>query len=333
MSQRPVVVITHRVHRETIELISPHATPIVNDSDESWPNDVLRARCRDADALIAFMPDQVDAAFLVACPRLRIIACALKGLDNFDVAACTQRGVWITAVPDLLTAPTAEIAVGLTIGLARHITAGDRWVRSGGFRGWRPVLYGTGLAGATVGIVGFGAVGRAIARRLEGFEARLLFSDPAPTPAVDARKTSLDELLAAADVTIVAAPLTPGTRGMIDGQALARLKPGALLVNVGRGSVVDEDAVARALEAGRLGGYAADVFAFEDWQLPGRPADIPPALLRQVERTLFTGHMGSAVASVRREIEKAAAQAVLQVFGGERPDGAVNDVGIAKRLQ
>ena len=113
--------------------------------------------------MIAFMPDSVDDAFLAACPKLRIIACALKGFDNFDVAACTRRGIWITAVPDLLTAPTAELAGGLTIGLARHITAGDRWVRSGAFGGWRPVLYGTGLAGSTVGIVGFGVIGRATA--------------------------------------------------------------------------------------------------------------------------------------------------------------------------
>lgn len=333
MSGQPVVVITHQVHPETIELLAPHATLIANGTEESWPADIVRARCRDADALIAFMPDRVDDAFLAACPRLRIVACALKGFDNFDVAACTRRGVWITAVPDLLTAPTAELAVGLTIGLARHIAAGDRWVRGGGFRGWRPVLYGTGLAGATIGIVGFGAVGRAIARRLAGFEARLLFFDPAPAPSLEAQKTDLDELLAAANIVIVSAPLTPDTRGMIGKQALARLKPGSLLVNVGRGSVVDEHAVARALEAGHLGGYAADVFAFEDWQLPGRPAAIPSALLEQAERTLFTGHMGSAVTSVRREIERVTALAVLQVLNGERPADALNDVGSPVRLR
>lgn len=332
MSEKPVVVVSHRVHPEVTALLSQHAVVVGNGTDDSWPIDLVRRRCRDASALIAFMPDRVDDAFLAACPRLRIVACALKGFDNFDVAACTRHGVWITAVPDLLTAPTAELAVGLTIGLARHIAAGDRWVRGGGFRGWRPVFYGTGLAGSTVGIVGFGAVGRAIARRLAGFEARLLFFDAVPVDAKDAQAASLDALLATADIVIVAAPLTPDTRGMIGERALAGMKPGALLVNVGRGSVVDEDAVARALAAGRLGGYAADVFAFEDWNLASRPEEIPPALLRATERTLFTGHMGSAVAAVRLEIEKAAARAVVQALRGERPDGALNDMDVERRL-
>ena len=261
MSEKPVVVVSHRVHPEVTALLSQHAVVVGNGTDDSWPIDLVRRRCRDASALIAFMPDRVDDAFLAACPRLRIIACALKGFDNFDVAACTRHGVWITAVPDLLTAPTAELAVGLTIGLARHIAAGDRWVRGGGFRGWRPVFYGTGLAGSTVGIVGFGAVGRAIARRLAGFEARLLFFDAVPVDAKDAQAANLDALLATADIVIVAAPLTPDTRGMIGERALAGMKPGALLVNVGRGSVVDEDAVARALAAGRLGFGGGDGIA------------------------------------------------------------------------
>jgi phosphonate dehydrogenase len=183
-----------------------------------------------------------------------------------------------------------------------------------------------GLTGATVGIVGFGAVGRAIARRLSGFDARLLFFDPAPAPAVDAQKTCLEELLVTADIVILATPLTPDSRELIGEQALAKMKSGVLLVNVGRGSVVDEEAVARALAAGRLGGYGADVFAFEDWRLSSRPDKPPPALLQQTERTLFTGHMGSAVAGVRRDIETAAARSVLQVLRGERPDGALNEV-------
>ena len=124
------------------------------------------------------MTDQVDDTFLARCPRLRIVACVLKGYDNFDVAACSRRKVWLSVVPDLLTNPTAELAVGLTIALGRKVLAGDAYMRSGAFAGWRPHLYGTGLDGSTVGIVGFGAVGRAIARRLDGFGARLLCHDP-----------------------------------------------------------------------------------------------------------------------------------------------------------
>src|SRR5205085_9552568 len=120
----------------------------------------------NAEAIMAFMPDRLDADLLDACPRLRIVAGALKGYDNFDHAACTKRGVWLTIVPDLLTVPTAELTIGLMIAVGRNILPGDRLVRTGTFRGWRAQLYGTGLEGSTVGIIGMGAVGRAIAERL-----------------------------------------------------------------------------------------------------------------------------------------------------------------------
>ena len=133
--------------KDAVGIGGVYAVVVGNGTDDSWPIDLVRRRCRDASALISFMPDRGDDAFLAACPRLRIIACALKGFDNFDVAACTRHGVWITAVPDLLTAPTAELAVGLTIGLARHIAAGDRWVRGGGFRGCHAQPHGPGGIG------------------------------------------------------------------------------------------------------------------------------------------------------------------------------------------
>jgi phosphonate dehydrogenase len=327
---RPRIVVTHWVHPEIVALLAARGKVIANPTRDSWPRAELLEHAAQADALIAFMPDWVDEAFLAACPRLRIVACALKGYDNFDVAACTRRGVWLTVVPDLLTEPTAELAIGLMIGLARNFRAGDRWVRSGDFSGWRPMLYGATLSGATVGIVGMGAVGQAIARRLAGFGARLVYHDPVRLPpereaALGLRRAGFETLLIAADVVVLAAPLTPATRHLIDAETLALMRPGALLVNVGRGSVVDEDAVAASLAASHLGGYAADVFAFEDWTLPGRPRGVPRAL-RDRPRTLFTGHMGSAVDSVRRDIARAAARAVIQALDGEIPDGAVNRV-------
>jgi phosphonate dehydrogenase len=327
--QRPKVVVSHWVHNEVIELLARHCDLVANNSRDSWSRDELIRRCRDADGLIAFMPDAVDGAFLVACPRLRVIACALKGYDNFDAAACTRRGVWLTIVPGMLTGPTAELAVGLVIGLTRRISAGDRWVRSGQFAGWRPIHYGTGLAGSIVGILGMGAVGRAIARRLAGFEVRLAYHDLRLLPGGDelelgVRRMSREGLLMAADILISTLPLTPQTRHLIDADALALMKPGSYLVNVGRGSVVDEAAVAAALKGDRLAGYAADVFEFEDWTQRERPAAIPPELLAQRDRTLFTSHMGSAVDAVRRDIALYAARAVVQALRGERPQGAVN---------
>ena len=330
MSARPKVVVTHWVHDAVLDHLSAHAAVVANPTRDTLPPAEVLARCRDADALVAFMPDRVDDAFLAACPRLRVVACALKGFDNFDIGACTRRGVWITAVPDLLTAPTAELAVGLLIGLRRHVAAGDRWVRAGEFAGWRPVLYGAGLDGAAVGIVGMGRVGRAIARRLGGFGARLAYADPHPLPAADEAalglaRTGLATLLEGSDAVVVAAPLTGATLHLIGAPALARMRPGAHLVNVGRGSVVDEAAVADALAAGRLAGYAADVFEFEDWARADRPRGVEPRLLALPDRTLFTGHLGSAVDAVRLEIALAAARSVVQALAGGVPDGALND--------
>jgi phosphonate dehydrogenase len=179
------VVITQRPFRETIELLAPHTEVIIGPPS------------RDADALMVFMPDSLDEDFLRECPNLKIVAAALKGCDNFDVEACTRLGIWFTVVPDLLTEPTAELALALMLGLARNVPAGDRLIRSGEFQGWRPILYGTGLAGSTVGIIGFGAVGRALARMLEGFSCRVLYHD-----SVAEESTPLDAVLASSDFVL-----------------------------------------------------------------------------------------------------------------------------------
>jgi phosphonate dehydrogenase len=326
---RERVVVTNRVHQETLDFLTPRVTVVANREPAPWPRARLLDHAADAGALIAFMPDAVDDAFLAACPRLKLIAAALKGYDNFDVAACTRRGVRLTIVPDLLTAPTAELAVGLTIALARHLLAADAAVRAGGFAGWRPTFYGAGLAGSTLGIAGMGALGQAIAARLGAFGCRLLYADPRPLAAADAarlklERAALDALLAASDFVLLAAPYHVGSHHVIDRGALARMKPGAYLVNPARGLLVDEAAVAAALAAGRLAGYAADTFELEDWARPDRPSAIAPGLLAARDRSVLTPHLGSAVASVRRAIELEAARNVLRWLDGEPLAGCVN---------
>ena len=322
----PVVVVTHRLHADVLERLSRHGRVIVNDEESPWPRDELLTRLGNADAMLAFMTDSVDEALLAQAPRLRIVACALKGFDNFDVAACTRAGVWLSIVPDLLTAPTAELAIGLAIAAARHLRHGDAQVRSGAFAGWRPCWFGGGLAGATVAIVGLGRLGGAIAERLQGFGcARLLGVDPLQDhPLV--QRCELAVALADADFVFLALPLTPESRHLIDATALAAARPGQVLVNVGRGSVVDEAAVADALANGRLGAYAADVFEFEDWTLADRPGQVEPRLLAE-PRTVFTPHLGSAVARVRLAIEHRAADNVIAVLEGREPPDAVNRLG------
>jgi phosphonate dehydrogenase len=324
------VVVTHWVHPEVVSYLARFCTPLVPSAAEGvWPGARVAELAASADGLIACMADTVDDAFLARCPRLRVVSATLKGYDNFDADACTRRGVWLTILPDLLTVPTAELALGLILGLTRQLGPADRYMRSGQFDGWRPQFYGTGLAGAAVGICGMGQVGRAAATRLRAFGARILYYDQRPLADGVARELAatrldLDGLLAASDVVLVLLPLTDATVHLLDAAALARMRPGAFLVNVGRGSVVDEQAVLAALQAGQLGGYAADVYEMEDWALPGHPAQIPPGLLSH-PRTLFTPHLGSAVDSVRRDMSLAAARQVEQALRGQRPDHAVND--------
>jgi phosphonate dehydrogenase len=319
---RPLTVVTHPVHADTMGLLRSRCEALVCGRPPS-PR-ALAVRAAEASALLVFMPDRVDARLLDACPELRIVAGAFKGADNVDVDACTAHGVWVTVVRDLLSAPTAELAVGLLISVTRRIREGDAAIRDGKQAGWRPGFHGIGLEGTAVGIVGMGSLGQAIARRLLGFGCRLLYTDPG-VPETNGGLVSLplEELLRESMVVVMAAPLTPATNGLIDADRLALMPPGAVLVNVGRGSTVDEEAVAAALGSGRLAGYAADVFAAEDRSLAGAPAAIPRALLEH-PRSAFTPHLGSAVADVRRAIEAQAAESILQALDGERPIGAIN---------
>jgi phosphonate dehydrogenase len=330
------VVLTHRVHEKVLGVLAPHCEIIANQTPDTLPREEIFRRAAAADALMAFMPDRVDGIFLDACPDLKIIAAALKGFDNFDVAACTARGVWLTIVPDLLTVPTAELTVGLLIGLTRKIRAADSWVRSGKFQGWRPEFYGLGIAGSTIGIVGIGAIGRAVAERLRGWGANLIYTDRARLADNEEAKLAigwrgLNELLGEADVVVLALPLTATTLHTIDAARLALMKPGSFLINPCRGSVVEEAAVLEALQAGRLAGYAADVFELEDWARSDRPVEIA-AELRSHANTLFTAHIGSAVQKVRLAIELRAAENIRQVLSGQRPTDAVNDITPAKKM-
>jgi phosphonate dehydrogenase len=321
-TMQPRILVTQPLHATVLARLKSFSDVEMNDGPDPWSAQALRERASLADGLLTFMTDHVDEDFLAACPRLRMIGCALKGADNFDLAACQRRGVTVSVVPDLLTAPTAELAIGLLIGLGRHLRDGDALVRGGTFAGWRPILYGAGLEGATIGLLGFGRVGRAIAARLQGFGCRLIGHDIAAPAPDGVTPMPLEAMLPLVDALVLALPLTPSTRHTLDAARLATLPPHAMVVNVARGSLVDEAAVAEALLVGRLGGYAADVFAMEDWALPDRPPAIPPALLVH-PRTLFTPHLGSAVAQVREAIEMSAVASLAAFFSGQAVPGQI----------
>lgn len=226
------------------------------------------------------MADSIDETFLAGCRRLRVVSATLKGYDNFDAEACTRRGVWLTIVPDTLIAPTGELATGLVIGLMRRITEGHDHVGGGGFAAGARSCAARRCRAPRLACSGWDSWARRVARLLAGFESQVAYHDARRLDAQTERVLavsyhSLAQLAEASDVIVVALSLTSQTRHLIDARLLQHLRPGAFLVNVGRGSVVDEQAVANALEAGCLRGYAADVFAMEDWALPGHPAGVP----------------------------------------------------------
>jgi phosphonate dehydrogenase len=280
---------------------------------------------------MVFMPDSIDDDFLSKCTNLKIVAGALKGYDNFDVDACTRRNIWFSIIPDLLTIPTADLAIGLLIGLTRRVIEGDRFIRAGQFKGWRPKLYGTGVTKKCAGIIGIGALGQAVAKRLAGFDMQIIYTDIRPVSkdterALGLRYVSLDALLKRSHFILLCVSLTRDTYHLINEDALMKVRRGSYLINICRGSVVDEDAVTRSLEMGHLGGYAADVYEFEDWTLEDKPEKISESLLGLKSSTLFTPHLGSAVDDVRREIELEAARNILLAFQGKTPTGAINSV-------
>ena len=293
------------------------------------PRAEFLARCARADALIAFVSDYVDAPVIDSSPSLRFVASFGKGFDNIDVAACTRRGILVTINPEALTESTADLALGLVLAVRRNVVAGDRHVRSGRFRGWHPRdLLGREFHGTELGIIGFGAIGQAIARRATAFGVQVSYFDPVRRPEIE-RDLRVDyrdfgDLLARADTLVVAADLRPDNRHMIGRDAIGRMKPGAVLVNIGRGSLADEAAVAEALGTGALGGFAADVFEFEDESIPDRPRSIHADLLARLDATVFTPHIGTGTVEARDRLAIATAGQLLSALRGELPSGAVN---------
>jgi glyoxylate reductase len=265
-----------------------------------------------ADALVCLLLDRVDAAVITRAPRLRVIANCAVGVDNIDLAAATAAGIAVTNTPDVLTEATAELAFALMLAAARRLGEGERLIRAGAWRGWAlDQLLGIGLAGKTLGIVGYGRIGRALARRAVGFGMHVVHADLHAEGAIP-----VDELFATADVVSLHCPLTAETRHLVDARRLAAMKPTAILVNTARGGCVDEPALIAALEAGRLFAAALDVF--------DREPEID-ARLYACPRLTLAPHIGSATTEARTQMAQLCVDAVLAVLSGRRPGNLVNE--------
>ncbi|HEY8498184.1 MAG TPA: phosphoglycerate dehydrogenase [Limnochordales bacterium] len=305
-----------RHHPSVERLVQEGLEPVYPDRSGPLPADVLQRWVRDVVAAIVGL-DSVDRRVVEAAPLLRVIARYGSGYDRVDVAACTQRGIPVTVTPDANTVAVAEYTLALLLSLARHVPEHHRMVLEGR---WTP-RRGVELAGRRLGVVGLGRIGQAVARRASALGMDISYYDvvrqgPDVESALGVRWMELDALLAWADVITLHAPHTPGAPPLIGRRELARMRPGALLVNTARGELVDEVALAEALESGHLGGAAVDVFAQEP-----PPASHP---LLHAPRVILSPHAAAQTEEAQRRMADAAVEAVLDVLGGRRPRHVVN---------
>jgi glyoxylate reductase len=275
---------------------------------------------KEKEGLICLLTEKINEELLRAAPKLRIVANVAVGYDNIDVDACTKRGVVATNTPGVLDETTADFAWTLLMAVARRLGEGELLARSGNWKGWNlDQLCGADVWGKTLGIVGFGRIGRAVARRASGFEMKVIYTDAVHAPqdvekSVNAEFRDMNALLGESDFISLHVPLLPETRGLFDAPKFYRMKPSAFLINTSRGPVVDEAALVAALENKKIAGAALDVYENEPFILPGlkRP------------NVVLAPHLASASLETRTKMAVMAANSAVALFKGQRPANMLN---------
>ena len=308
---KPRLLITRRVFPEVVDALSAAYEVETNPDDAFWTPEQMRAKAAGCEALYVVATDRVDAALLEACPRLKIVATGSVGYNQIDVPACTARGIAVTNTPDVLTEATADMAWALLMSTARRVTESERWLRDGQWDRWAwDQFLGADVHGATLGIVGMGRIGSAVARRAAGFSMRLQYTNRSPAAnerELGATRVELDTLLATSDHVVLVLPYSPATHHLIGERELGLMKPTATLVNIARGGIVDDTALARALGAGTIAAAGLDVYE-------GEPT-VLPALL-EVSNVVLTPHIGSATRTSRLGMAMLAARNLLAHAAG-----------------
>lgn len=311
---RPRLLITRQVFPEVTAHLAQVFEVEDNPADDEWSADTLRARIADKDALFVVASDRVDAPLLEAAPRLRMVATGSVGFNHIDLAACAARGILVTNTPDVLTEATADMAWALLMATARRVTESERWLREGHWTRWAwDQFLGADVHRSTLGIIGMGRIGSAIARRARGFDMKVVYfnrSAAANAGETGAIRVSREELLASADHVVLVLPYSRETHHAIGAAELAAMKPTATLINIARGSIVDDQALAMALASGTIAAAGLDVFENEP--------DVAPALFA-CRNLVMTPHIGSATRSSRLGMALLAARNLTQVFSGDRP--------------
>jgi glyoxylate reductase len=323
MGARPKVFVSRRIPEDGIQPIKEATDAEIWADDLPPPRADLLKAVAGCDGVVTLLTDRVDDEFLDAAgPQLKVVSNYAVGFDNVDVPACTARGVAVGNTPGVLTETTADLAFALLMAAARRLPEGDRYVRAGKWKTWGPLLLlGPDVHGATIGIVGFGRIGQAVARRARGFGMKVVYqdvhrADPAVEAEFEATSLPLEELLPMADFVSLHVNLTPQTKGLIDAEKLSWMKPSAVLVNTSRGPVIDHAALAEALTSGKLFAAALDVTD---------PEPIPPDdPLVGLENCLIVPHIASASRATRSKMAEMAAANLLAGVRGERIPTPVN---------
>jgi len=319
--EKPKVFVTRIIRDKGLDLVKDACQA------EIWPEElppsreILLERVRDVDGLLCLLTDRIDGEVMDAAgPGLKVISNHAVGFDNIDVAAATARGIPVGNTPGILTDATADMAFALMMAAGRRVVEAEKFLRAGKWKTWGPsMLLGLDFAGATLGLVGFGRIGQAMAKRATGFDMRVLYYDPGasrPPSRLSAVLTDLDTLLQESDFVSIHVPLTPETRHMVNAEFLSKMKPEAVLVNTARGGVLDQDALYKTLKESRIFAAALDVTD---------PEPLPPdSPLLELDNCIIVPHIASASVYSRDMMAFLAAKNLIAGINGERLEHCVN---------
>ena len=315
------VYVTRPVFDETIERLKRDVDVESNSEDLILSKQELIEKLRDKDGALTLLTDAVDLEVLESAPRLKVVANFAVGFNNVAIESATKLGVAVTNTPGVLTETTADFAWTLLMAAARHVVEGDKFARAGKFKAWGPKMFlGHDIYGKTLGLIGLGRIGQAVARRASGFNMRIVFYDSEPIPEktikdLGVTRLPLDEVLRVSDFISLHVPLFPDTHHLLNDRTFALMKPNCIVINTSRGPVVDEKALARAVRDGKIAGAGIDVFE--------REPEIEPEL-REMENVVLAPHIASASHETRMKMCMMAADNLLAVLKGQRPPNLVN---------
>lgn len=316
------VFITRQIPEEGINILKKFCQTVeVNPYDRPLTYDELLSQAKGRDAILTMLSDRIDARLINEAEWLKIIANYAVGYDNIDIRAATTRGIVVTNTPGVLTDSTADMAWALLFSVARRIVEGDRLTRSGKFTGWAPMLLlGRDIVGKTLGIIGAGRIGTTMAMRSRGWNMRVLYTtqnsrNTVLEEMIDARRVELETLLKESDFISVHTPFTAKTKHLIGAKELSLMKKTAYLINTGRGAVIDEEALVRALKNRQIAGAGLDVYEEEPELKPG---------LAELDNVVLAPHLGSATMETRTKMSLMAAGNIIAVLSNQPPDNCIN---------